>query len=190
MANSFRFLWWNFPKLPNSHLFSTGIATLLGFLSFLICHLPFLAGILVFSILHLGLTLMWATASNSYEKACNKAIKPCAGNHDGVSAIGCERSRLYRFGWVGCLTAPCYLNSNKLFIIRAIDIVTPSRIQSRDLWVSVYLNLTHALSHSATRASGFLSYGNLNWSLYIQSILFILYYFSIFFRHIFFSFKV
>ena len=34
---------------------------------FLFCHLPFLAGILVFSTLHLGLTSMRATASYLYE---------------------------------------------------------------------------------------------------------------------------
>ena len=41
--------------------------------------------------------------------------------------------------------APCYLNSEKLFQIQVIDIITLSGIQTRELWVSVYLNLTHGL---------------------------------------------
>ena len=38
--------------------------------------------------------------------------------------------------------APLYLNTDKLFIIQAIEIVTPSGIQTWDMSRSLYLNLT------------------------------------------------
>ena len=38
--------------------------------------------------------------------------------------------------------APLYLNTDKLFIIQAIEIVTPSGIQTWDMSHSLYLNLT------------------------------------------------
>ena len=54
---------------------------------------------------------------------------------------------------------PCYLNSDKLFITQAIDIATPSGIQTWDhLIVCLYLNLKHGdLDHSATMAGSTLN---------------------------------
>ena len=65
-------------------------------MAFLLCHLPFLAGILIFLTLHLGLTLMKATASYSYEGLVAADIEPYAADRDGVSDKGCE-SRLSRY---------------------------------------------------------------------------------------------
>ena len=52
-----------------------------------LCHFPFLAGILIFLTLHLGLTSMRATAYYSYEGLVAAAIDPYAAYPDGVSAI-------------------------------------------------------------------------------------------------------
>ena len=63
------------------------------FLIFL-CYIPFLAGLLVFLILHLGLTSMRVTAYYSYEELVAAAIWTlCYGPWQGISY------RLCRFGW-------------------------------------------------------------------------------------------
>ena len=59
-------------------------------LLFLLCHLPFLADILIFLTLHLVLTSIRATSSYLYEELVATAIKPYAAVRDWVSAIGCE----------------------------------------------------------------------------------------------------
>ena len=51
-------------------------------ISFL-CYLPFLAGILAFSTLHLDLTSVRATASYSYEGLVAMAIEPYVADCDG-----------------------------------------------------------------------------------------------------------
>ena len=45
-----------------------------------------------------------------------------------------------------------YMNSNKVFIIRAIDIITPSGIQTWIFSLQLCLNIVDNLSRSATMA--------------------------------------
>ena len=85
--------------------------------AFLFCHLPFLAGILIFLTLHLGLTLMKATASYSYE------------------GLMLQTEMGYQI---------------KVVIVGWVDI--PMRDSNLGLRVNICLNLTHALTHSATMA--------------------------------------
>ena len=67
-------------------------------------------------------------------------------------------------------SAPCYLNSDKLFLIRAINIVTPSRIQTWVFSLLLCLNIVDNLNRLTTTA-GFIKWlwmkKNFGWHLRI-----------------------
>ena len=70
------------------------------------------------------------------------------------STLGVPDSVYARFDIIShtCHLAPYYLNSDKPFLTLSDQYCNPGEDSKPGLRLSVYLNLTHALNHSATTA--------------------------------------